>query len=98
MSRYLNKEVETLRERVTSCIKENKPVGKLNINLILSMIGLHLLADREGKTKNPKERRRIIHEFRKGKKTLEEGIRYVYEQTQRGTNEPAEWPKQGCMS
>jgi hypothetical protein len=90
MSRYLNKEVNTLRESLMTCIKENKPMGKLTTNLILSMIWLHFLADREGKTKNANERRRIIHEFKKGKKTLEEGIRYVFEEAQRGTGKSAQ--------
>ncbi len=84
MSRYLNKEVKSLRKSLMSCIRKNKPTDKLSINLILSVIWLHFLADRERNAKNPKERRRIIHEFRKGKKALEEGMRYVFEETQRG--------------
>jgi hypothetical protein len=90
MSRDLNKEVETLREKLTKCIKENKITDKLFTNLILSMIWLHFLADQEGATKNPNERRRIICEFKRGKKALEEEMGYVSEQRPRGITEPAE--------
>jgi len=89
MSRYLKKEVKALRENLMTCFRERPISNKFFTNLILSIAWLHFLADQEGKTKNPNERRRIIHEFKRRKDALEKGIQYVYEQTDRETTESA---------
>ena len=98
MSRDLDKEVETLRKDLMSCIKKSRPTNELSINLILSVVWLHFLADREERTKNPQERRRIIHEFKRGKKALEEGMRYVCDQAERGATEHTELLDQRHLS
>ncbi|MBM4305916.1 MAG: hypothetical protein FJ107_08840 [Deltaproteobacteria bacterium] len=88
MSRYLQKEVKTLRENIMTCFRETEITDKSFTSLFLSIIWLHALVDQEGKTEDPKERRRIIHEFRRRTKALKKGIRYVYEQAERRTTQP----------
>jgi hypothetical protein len=90
MSRYLRKEVKTLRENLMNCFKETKITDKTFTSLFLSIIWLHALMDQEGKTRDPKERRRIIHEFKRKREALKKGIQYVYEQTKRKPPEPTE--------
>ena len=83
MSRDLNKEVRTLRKKVMTCLQETKITDKAFTNLIFSIVWLLALFDQEGKTKNSKERRRIIREFKRRKKGIEEDIQSAYEQTER---------------
>ena len=98
MSRDLNKEVETLRETVMRCVKENEIAEKLFTNLMLSIIWLHLLVDREQKARTLEERRRIIHEFKRARKAVEEGMRYVFEGADRGASKSTESVQQRHLS
>jgi len=85
MSRDLQKEVRTLRENLIACFKETKITDQSFTDLFLSMVWLHVLLDQEGKTKNSKERRRMIHEFKRRKKDLRKRIQDAYERT-KGSN------------
>jgi len=85
MSRDLQKEVRTLRENLIACFKETKITDKSFTSLFLSIVRLYVLLDQEGKTKNSKERRRMIHEFKRRKKDLQKRIQDVYERT-KGSN------------
>ena len=87
MSRVLKNELQILRENLMSCFKETLPSKQFNAMLSLSIIWLHVLADREAKSKDPEERRCIEDEFDEGKRAIEKGIRLLYEQTNRGRNE-----------
>jgi len=90
MSRYLQKEVRTLREKLATCFQKTKITDKTFTSLFLSIVWLHFLVDQEEKTEDTKERRRIIHEFKRKREALKEGIQYVYEQTKRKPPEPTE--------
>lgn len=85
MSRDLQKEFRTLRENLIACFKETKITDKSFTSLFLSIVRLYVLLDQEGKTKNSKERRRMIHEFKRRKKDLQKRIQDVYERT-KGSN------------
>lgn len=83
MSRVLNKEVKTLRRKLMKCLQKTIITDRAFTNLVLSIIWLHVLLDQERKTKDTKERRRIILEFKRKAEALKRGIQYVYEQTKR---------------
>ena len=59
MSRVLKNELQILRENLMTCFRETLPSKQFNAMLSLSIIWLHVLADREAKTKDPEERRCI---------------------------------------
>ena len=87
MSRDLQKEFRTLRENLMTCFKETKITDKSFTSFFLSMVWLYVLLDQEGKTKNSKERRRMIHEFKRRKKDLQKRIQDVYKRTKRSNIE-----------
>ena len=82
MSRVFKNKLETLRENLMSCFKETLPSKQFNATLSLSIIWLHVLVDREAKTEDQGERRRLEDEFDQGKRTIEQGIWRLYEQTE----------------
>ncbi len=81
MSRVLKNELQILRENLMTCFKETLPSKQFNATLSLSIIWLHVLADREEKTEDQEERRCIADEFDEGKRSIERGIETLYEQT-----------------
>jgi hypothetical protein len=85
MSRVLKNKLETLRENLMSCFKETLPSKQFNATLSLSIIWLHVLVDREAKTEDQGERRRLEDEFNEGRRTIEKGIRLLHEQTKSRT-------------
>jgi hypothetical protein len=92
MSRVLKNKLQILRENLMSCFKETLPSKQFNATLSLSIIWLHVLADREEETQDPEERRCIADEFDEGKRSIERGIQTLYEQTNRGKNEDPNLP------
>ena len=87
MSRVLKNKLQILRENLMSCFKETLPSKQFNATLSLSIIWLHVLADREAKTEDQGERRCIADEFDEGKRSIERGIETLYEQSNRERNE-----------
>lgn len=98
MSRDLKKELRTLREKLKTFFDETKIIDKRFTDLFLSMVWLYALLDQEGKTKNLKERRRIVHELKRRKKDLQKRIRDVYEQANQRTNKEPILFSRGSMS
>ena len=92
MSRVLKNKLQILRENLMSCFKETLPSKQFNATLSLSIIWLHVLADREAKTEDQEERRCIADEFDEGKRPIEKGIETLYEQTNRGRNKDPKLP------
>ena len=82
MARVLEEELLDLRERLMTCFRETLPSKQFSALLSLSIIWLGLLVDRETKTEDPKERRRLEHDFDEQKRTIEHGIERLYEQTE----------------
>ena len=87
MSRVLKNELQDLRRNVMSCFKETLPSKQFRALLFLSTIRLGVLADKEAKTQDPKERRCIEDEFEEGKRAVEKGIEKLYSQTRRSSEE-----------
>ena len=87
MSRDLKDQFRDLAERVMTCFQNTLPSKQFNALLSLSVIWLGVLAERETKTKDPKERRIIEDEFEAGKRAIERGIEMLHEQTRRGSEE-----------
>ena len=81
MARVLEEELLDLRERLMTCFRETLPTQKVSTSLSLTIIWLGVLADRERKTQDPKERRRLKHDFDERKRAIEHGIERLYEQT-----------------
>jgi hypothetical protein len=81
MSRVLKNEIQELRKKLMNCFQETLPTKQFNAMLSLSILWLHVLADREEKNQNPEERRQLTDEFEGGKESIEQGIRMLYEQT-----------------
>jgi hypothetical protein len=92
MSRVLKNKLQILRENLMSCFKETLPSKQCNATLSLSIIWLHVLADREAKSNDPEERRCIADEFDEGKRSIERGIETLYEQTNPGRNQDPNLP------
>ena len=92
MSRVLKNKLQILRENLMSCFKETLPSKQFNATLSLSIIWLHVLADREAKSTEPEERRCIADEFDEGKRSIERGIETLFEQTNRGRNQDPNLP------
>ena len=82
MARVLEEELLDLRERLMTCFRETLPSKQFSALLSLSTIWLGILADRETKTQDPKERRRLEHDFDERKRAIEHGIERLYEQTE----------------
>ena len=82
MARVLKDELQELRKKVMTCFKETLPSKQFSALLSLSIIWLGVLADRETKTQDPKERRRLEHDFDEQKRAIEHGIERLYEQTE----------------
>ena len=82
MSRVLKNKLQILRENLMSCFRETLPSKQFSALLSLSAIWLGVLADRETKTEDPNERRRLEDEFDQGKRAIEQGIQRLYEQTE----------------
>ena len=87
MSRVLKNELQDLRRNVMSCFKETLPSKQFRALLFLSTIRLGVLADKEAKTQDPKERRCIEDEFEEGKGAVERGIEMLYGQARRSSDE-----------
>ena len=81
MARVLEEELLDLRKRLMTCFRETLPTEEVRTSLSLSIIWLGVLADRETKTQDPKERRRLEHDFDEQKRAIEHGIERLYEQT-----------------
>ena len=81
MSRVLKNKIQILRENLMTCFREALPSRQFNAMLSLSAIWLHVLVDREAKSKDPEERRCITNEFDQCKRSLTRGIEVLYEQT-----------------
>ena len=82
MSRVLKNELQDLRQKLMNCIRKTLPSKQFRALLFLSIIGLHVLVDREEDIKDPEERRRLEDEFDQGKRAIEHGIQRLYEQTE----------------
>ena len=75
MSQNLRRELGKLRQKLVASLCETIPTRDFSAAIIMAMVGLHVMEARIRKTRNLEERRRLIDEFNKGKRTIEKGIR-----------------------
>jgi len=63
MNRNFSKELENARERLSTAMQAANPAKDFGADLILAMVGLHLLAKKINRTFDLEERRCLTHEF-----------------------------------
>ncbi len=80
-SRKIRNQLETLREKFTHVMSVIEPTKEFGATMVLAMLRLHLVEARIHKTQNRKERRRLIHEFTKGERTIEKGLQALKERS-----------------
>ncbi len=78
-SRNIHNELETLREELADVFNEIVPTKEFGATMVLATLRLHMTEARIHKTRNLKERRRLIHEFTNGKRTIENGLQWLRE-------------------
>lgn len=78
-SRNIHNELETLRENLADLFSVIEPTKEFGATMVLAMLRLHMTEARIRKTRNLKERRRLIHEFINGKSTIENGLQALQE-------------------
>lgn len=74
-TRDTKKELKNLREEVMLCFKETTPSKKFGPMVVMAIVGLHMIEAKIHKTLDIEERRRLINEFKRGKKGIERGIK-----------------------
>ncbi len=92
MSRVLENELQDLRQNLMKCFRETLPSKQAKALLVLSVIWLGVLAERDAKTEDDEERRCIKDEFEERRRTVERGIEIIYKQTQRNPEEAVPSP------
>ena len=75
MNRNFRKELENTRNRLSAAMQAANPAKEFGADLILAMVGLHLLAKKINRTFDLEERRCLTHEFNQGRKGMENCIR-----------------------
>jgi hypothetical protein len=79
MNRNFSKELENTRNRLSAVMQAANPTKEFGANLILAMVGLHLLAKKINRTLDLEERRCLTHEFNQGRSAMEKCIRALQE-------------------
>lgn len=75
MNRNFRKELENTRNRLSAAMLAANPAKDFGADLILAMVGLHLLAKKINRTFDLEERRCLTHEFNQGRLAMEKCIR-----------------------
>jgi hypothetical protein len=78
-SRNIHNELETLKEDLANLFSVIEPTKEYGATMVLAMLRLHMVEARIHKTRNLKERRRLIYEFTKGKNIIEKGLQTLKE-------------------
>jgi hypothetical protein len=77
MSESMQKELRRTRQSVADCLRKYNPTRQFRATLVLAMIGMHLVASRIDKTKNPKERRLLVDEFNQSRNAITNGLQLL---------------------
>ena len=96
-SRNIHNELETLKEKLADLFSVIEPTKEYGATMVLAMLRLHMVEARIHKTRNLKERRRLIHEFTKGKEIIEKGLQALQERNCT-CHIPAQSKQRGQMS
>jgi len=79
MTRDLENEVKELRRDLGFGFQRTRPNENFCALLILAAVQLGLIVDRFKKSQNLTERRKLIHEYNKGKEAIRKGIQMLYQ-------------------
>ena len=69
------KELKNLRKEVMLCFKETPPSKNFGPMVMMAIVGLQMIEAGIHNTLDIEERRRLINEFRRGRKGIERGIK-----------------------
>jgi len=78
MTRDLENEVKELRQDIGFGFQRTRPTENFCAHLILATVQLGLIANRFKKSQSLTERRKLIHEYDRQKKTIQKGIQMLY--------------------
>ena len=79
MTRDLEREVEELRRDLGFGFQRTTPTQKFCADMVLALVQLSLIADRFKKSQSITERRKLMHEYERGKESIRKGIQMLYE-------------------
>ena len=89
MTRDLEREVEELRRDLGFGFQITRPTESFCAHMTLALIQLSLIADRFKKSQNLTERRKLMHEYDRGKEAIRKGIQMLYENAKSRETETA---------
>ena len=70
----LKADLERVSRDLTDAMGETKPSRNFSTDIVLAMVGLHVIESRIRKTHKQEERRSLIDEFNRKKRIIEKGI------------------------
>ena len=86
MSRDLTQELIGLWRDLQMTFQRTNPIEKVRAAMLLSMIQLYALTEDFENSKDPEKRRKLIHEYDRGKESIRKGIQMLYESANRRKN------------
>ena len=84
-TRDIHKELKNLREEVMFCFTKTRPAKEFGATMILAIVRLHMIEARIRRTRNLNERRRLIHEFTRGRSAVEKKLRIPRQNDRKGS-------------
>ena len=84
-TRDIHKELKNLREEVMFCFSKTRPAKEFGATMILAIVRLHMIEARIRRTRNLNERRRLIHEFTRGRSAVEKKLRLPRQDDRKGS-------------
>ena len=88
MFQVLENEAKALRRDLEVSFKIAKPTYQFKATMILAYVQLLVKIELFKKSQDPKERRRLINEFKKEKESIGKGIRMLFERQRIRTASP----------
>jgi hypothetical protein len=70
----LKADLERVSRDLTDAMGNTKPSKNFSADIVLAMVGLHVIESRIRKTHKLEERRNLINEFKRKKRIIEKGI------------------------
>ena len=89
MTRDLESEVKELRRDLGFGFQITRPTENFCAHMILATVQLSLIADRYKKSQSVTERRKLMHEYDRGKEIVRKGIQMLFERARPRETETA---------
>jgi hypothetical protein len=90
MLHNINRDLIELRNEVVTSMQETMPAKQFGADLVMATVGVHQIEARIRKTQNLEERRQLINEFYRRRKTIEKGIRLLRKDSKPGVEDSKE--------